>query len=106
MRINKSHPLYSFEDRCAHQSANGGIAPGKVKIGIAKLDSYAAKLARLTEETNRWLKMPTPPSPEYMADHARRCEAIQTKFKTLIAIPEINAALLKREAAAKRERVA
>jgi hypothetical protein len=102
MRINKRHRHYSFEERCAFQSKQGKLTPEKVREAVARLDDYAAKLAALTEETNRWLTADSPPSQGATENHEHRCQQVQRKFKALIAIPEVNDALLKREARANR----
>lgn len=97
MRINKKHKHFSFEERCASQSEKGKLTPDKVRDAVAKADDYSAKLRALTEQTNWWLKMNPPPTQGFVADHERRCQQLQSKLRTLTAIPEVRAILLARE---------
>ena len=92
---------YSFEERIAFQSTKGTLTAEKIREAVARLDSYSAKLAALTAETNKWPTTEPPPSQGAMYNLMHRADVLQGKFKALIAVPEINAAILKREAASK-----
>jgi hypothetical protein len=100
MRISGQR-YYSFEERIAFQSTKGTLTAEKIWEAVARLDSYSAKLAALTTETNKWPTRDPPPSQGAMDNLMHRADVLQGKFKALIAVPEINAAILKREAASK-----
>ena len=100
MRISGPR-YYSFEERIAHKSKQGKLTPEKIREAVARLDSMSAKLTTLTAETEKWLTMDPPPSQGAMDNLMHRADVLQGKFRALIAVPEINAAILKREAASK-----
>jgi len=106
---------FTFEDRCEHNSKLGTLAADKIAEAVKRIDDYAAKAKALFNKSNEvYEAAPNVTEDRSDAERARQCRiytdvlaeldrlteqrhAWEAKVERLSAIPEVKAALLKRE---------
>lgn len=100
MRISGSR-RYQYEERIAHKSKQGKLTAETIREAVERLDNMSAKLTALMAKMEKWRTMDPPPSQQTTDSVMNRADTLSWRCRTLSAVPEINAAILKREAASK-----
>lgn len=103
MRFKGGH--HSFEQRCAYRSKTGALRTGMIAEAIERIDSYTAKANALLDKSNQITDSTRGATDDGVyAGALQRLEKVHqqhdswtAKVRMLSAIPEVHAALVKRQ---------